>query len=273
LPPGDARIRVAIAHLSTLAIALVVLAVEDRANVSTDGIFAVLVVVVGISVLRTLAVKRRLVVSTLVLDATGTALLLVGTGAPGSAFYVFALAGAFWAACVPRWNSGLTYGLAFALVYAVVVGPLALAGNQLAAAVQDVIALLVVAVLSDWFVRVDPRAMKLTAILDAPPFAADHVEIRGGLERALGVMDMPLEVAIAAGRIGLTAIQAQLLSYLVVGLTNYEIADATGVSESAVRYRLTRLYRALGVRGRKQAARRALELGLAQSVHVRSASA
>ena len=35
------------------------------------------------------------------------------------------------------------------------------------------------------------------------------------------------------------------------------------VSEATVRYRLTRLYRALGVRGRKAAVARAREIGLA----------
>jgi DNA-binding CsgD family transcriptional regulator len=61
---------------------------------------------------------------------------------------------------------------------------------------------------------------------------------------------------------GLTALQAELLAYLMLGLSNQEIADATQVSEATVRYRLTGLYRILGVSGRKQAAARARDLGL-----------
>ena len=59
---------------------------------------------------------------------------------------------------------------------------------------------------------------------------------------------------------GLTVIQAELLAYLQMGLTNQEIADATKVGEATVRYRLTRLYRALGVSGRKAAVQRAMAL-------------
>jgi LuxR family maltose regulon positive regulatory protein len=71
-----------------------------------------------------------------------------------------------------------------------------------------------------------------------------------------------MDVLLAASREGLTVLQAELLAYLVLGLTNQEIADATSVGEATVRYRLTRLYRALGVRGRKAAIARAHEIGL-----------
>jgi DNA-binding CsgD family transcriptional regulator len=86
-------------------------------------------------------------------------------------------------------------------------------------------------------------------------------------------MDISLDVVLAAGQLGLTAIQAELLSYLVLGLTNMEISDATRLSEAAVRYRLTRLYRMLGVRGRREAADRARALGLSGSVKRGSANA
>jgi DNA-binding CsgD family transcriptional regulator len=52
----------------------------------------------------------------------------------------------------------------------------------------------------------------------------------------------------------------------VLGLTNQEIADATKVSVPTVRYRLTRLYRMLGVPGRKAAIAAAREFGLAASL-------
>jgi LuxR family maltose regulon positive regulatory protein len=74
---------------------------------------------------------------------------------------------------------------------------------------------------------------------------------------------------LAASRQGLTVIQAELLAYLVLGLTNQEIADATKVGVPTVRYRLTRLYRALGVSGRQAAAMRARELGLSESLRGR----
>jgi DNA-binding CsgD family transcriptional regulator len=60
--------------------------------------------------------------------------------------------------------------------------------------------------------------------------------------------------------------QIELLAYLMLGLTNQQIADAASVSEATVRYRLTPLYRTLGVRGRKAAAERARELGLGDLV-------
>jgi DNA-binding CsgD family transcriptional regulator len=144
----------------------------------------------------------------------------------------------------------------------VLVVPRALQDHMLVGAFEDGAFLIVIAVLSDWFVRVDRRALELNAALHAPRFGSEHIAIREGLERALGNMDIPLDVVLAAGRLGLTAIQAELLSYLVLGLTNMEISDATQLSESAVRYRLTRLYRTLGVNGRLEAAARARELGL-----------
>ena len=75
-----------------------------------------------------------------------------------------------------------------------------------------------------------------------------------------------LDVLLAAANAGLTVIQAELLAYLQMGLTNQEIADATNVGVPTVRYRLTRLYRALGVSGRKAAIAAARELGLSASL-------
>jgi DNA-binding CsgD family transcriptional regulator len=73
---------------------------------------------------------------------------------------------------------------------------------------------------------------------------------------------VPIDVLLTAGQLGLTAMQTELIAYLILGLSNQEIADALSVSEATVRYRLTRLYRVLDVRGRKAAAERARELGL-----------
>lgn len=272
LSSDDPRLRTLVAHLAALAAALVILAIEGPGLLSVGQILTASTIGLGFTFLRVMSVTRRLAVSTLMLDAVGMALLLMGTGAPTSPFYVLALAGVWWAAHVPRERSGLIYGLTFATAYALLVVPRALHDHMLVGAFEDGAFLIVMAVLSDWFVRVDRRALELNAALHAPRFRPEHIAIREGLERALGNMDIPLDVVLAAGQLGLTAIQAELLSYLVLGLTNLEIADATQLSESAVRYRLTRLYRTLGVSGRLEAAERARELGLPGAIEHRLVS-
>ena len=262
LRSDDPRLRTLVAHLAAIAAALVMLAVQGPGPMSVGQVLIAVVIGLGLSLLHVLNVTRRLAVSSLILDAVGMVLLLMGTGAPSSPFYVLALAGVWWAAHVPRPRSGLIYGVAFAVAYALLVVPQALRDHTLVEAFENGSVLLVVAFLSDWFVRVDRRALELNKALQAPRFGPEHIAIREGLERALGSMDVPLDVVLAAGRLGLTAIQAELLSYLVLGLTNLEIADATQLSEAAVRYRLTRLYRRLGVSRRGEAADRARELGL-----------
>ena len=222
-------------------------------------------IVLGVSALRTATARRPLALTTICLDALGTVLLVAGTGAPGSPFGWFALAGVWWAAHLRRPRSGLIYAMVFAVAYVVLVVPEAVRQHELASAFERIGALMVVAFLSDWFVRVDRRALELNEALHAPRFSPEQIAIREGLERALGGTDVPLDVVLAAGQLGLTAIQAELLSYLVMGLTNLEVADAMHLSEAAVRYRLTRLYRTLGVTGRGEAADRARALGLAGS--------
>jgi DNA-binding CsgD family transcriptional regulator len=207
-------------------------------------------------------------VSTLLLDAVGTAVFLAGTGAPSSAYFFLALAGAWWAAHVPRHHSGTLWASAFTLVYAVLVVPAAIAGGQVVHALGDASVVLIIGVLSDWLVRVDVRAIALSEALANAPAGADKLAIREGLTRAFESMEIPLGVLLAASREGLTVVQAELLAYLALGLTNQEIADATKVSVPTVRYRLTRLYRALGVRGRKDAAERARAIGLSGALNV-----
>jgi DNA-binding NarL/FixJ family response regulator len=269
----DPRLRTAVAHVAALAAAMVVTAVERPPELSDGQALVVFGVVVGISVLRTVNVRRRLSVSTLALDAVAMVVLLASTGGAISPFYVVALAGVWWAANVPRPRSGLAYGVAFAAAYVLLIVPQALREQALAAAIENGVVVIIVAFLSDRFVRVDRRALELNEALQAPPFAAEQVAVRDGLLLALRGMHIPMDVVVAAGRIGLTAIQAELLTYLVMGLSNQEIADATGVSESAVRYRLTRLYRAFGVRGRREAAQFAHELGLAEPAQKRRSHA
>jgi DNA-binding CsgD family transcriptional regulator len=252
----------ALSQLAAMGAAVVLIAVEGSPRPTMAAALTAFVIALGITTLRSLAVRRRLAASTLVLDAIAMVILLASTGGAGSAFYVIALAGAWWAANVPRPHSGRIYAIAFLVGYLLIVGPEAMRAHALGAAAGDAIALVVVAILSDRFVRIDQRALEINEALQAPQFGAEQVAVRRGLMLALPNMDIPIDVVLAAGRMGLTAIQAELLSYLVMGLTNLEIADATGLSEAAVRYRLTKLYRTLDVRGRREAADRARELGL-----------
>lgn len=265
LNSDDPRLRTLVAHLGALAAALAILALQGPGSMSVGQILIAVAIGLGLSLLHVLSVMRRLAVSSLMLDGVGMALLLMGTGAPTSPFYVLALAGVWWAAHVPRPRSGLIFGLTFAAAYALLVGPQALREHMLMEAFEDASVLIILALLADWFVRVDRRALALNEILQATRFGPKQLAIREGLQSALGSMDISVDVVLAAGQLGLTAIQAELLSYLVVGLTNQEISDATRLSEAAVRYRLTRLYRALGVSGRREAADRARELGLSGS--------
>lgn len=262
----DPRVRTLVAHLAALAAAVAILVLRGPGPMSMGQILIAIVIGLGFSLLHVLNVQRRLGLSSLLLDAVGMVVLVMGTGGPASPFYVLALAGVWWAAQVPRRRSGLTYGLAFAAAYVLLIVPQALREHTPASAIGNAAAVIIVAVLSDRFVRVDRRALEPHEAPQAPPFAVEHVAVRNGLLLAMGTLAMgtneiAVDVILAAGRLGLTAIQAELLSYLVIGLSNQEISDATLVSEAAVRYRLTRLYRSLGVRGRREAADRARELG------------
>ena len=262
LPLHPATLRVLVAHVAALlgtAVVLLVGPTDDQLGAALG-----LAMFVGIGSLRVASVRRSLGISTLVLDAAGTALFLAGTDAPSSVYFFVALAGAWWAAHVPRRHSGSMWASTFLVVYVLLVMPGAIQDRMLVHALEDVAVVVIIGVLSDWFVGVDARAIALSEALAQAPAGAEKLPIRDGLTRALGPMEISLDVLLAASRNGLTVIQAELLAYLVLGLTNQEIADATKVSVPTVRYRLTRLYRALGVRGRQAAAARARELGLSE---------
>ena len=100
------------------------------------------------------------------------------------------------------------------------------------------------------------------AVLDASGDEVQPASVRIGLSRAVQGGVVPIDVLLTAGQLGLTAMQTELIAYLILGLSNMEIAEAMSISEATVRWRLTRLYRVLDVRGRKAAAARARELGL-----------
>lgn len=253
--------RVVAAHVVALGVAGATLLIGGLRQDPTETWLG-LGIAVGFTVLRCLTVRKDLVQSTVVLDAAGMVIFLVGTGAPVSPFYATALAGVWWAAHVRRPRSGLVYGATFGVGYLLLVMPQAIAEGLLAESIEDAVVLVIVAGLSDWFVRVDKRALQLNAALTSSSVTSHPVEIRRELQRVLGILDIPVDVILAAAQVGLTIVQAELLAYLVLGLTNREIADATHVSEATVRYRLTRLYRVLEVKGRRQAVRRAISLGL-----------
>jgi DNA-binding CsgD family transcriptional regulator len=263
LASDDPRPWTLLAHLMAMAAAIVILAIQGPSPLTNGELLVALIIAMGFSVLRVLSVAKKLQISTILLDAAGTAVFLAGTGAPASPFYLLALAGVWWAAQLPRRHSGVAYALAFVAAYALLIGPDALHERALVNAFEDGAVIVIVGALSDWFVRVDHRAVELSEALGASPLGKTQLAIRAGLQRALGTMEMPVDVVLAAAQLGLTVVQSELLSYLVLGLTNQEISDATNVSEATVRYRLTRLYRALGVQRRREAVRRALALGLA----------
>jgi hypothetical protein len=237
LSSDDPRLRTLVAHLAALAAALVILALQGPEPMSAGQMLTAVAIGLGLSLLRVLSVRRRLALSSLMLDAVGMVTLLAGTGATASPFNVLALAGVWWAAHVPRQRSGLTYGLAFAAAYALLVVPQALREHALVAAFENAVALIIVAFLSGWFVRVDRRALELSEAPHARRIAAEQGAVRDSLLLPLRTTEIPVDVVLAARGIGLTAIQAELL-----------IWDGTPISEAAPRYRLTWVHRGTGLR-------------------------
>ena len=256
-------VRVLVTHVAAMLAVVVVLLAESFNEGSPQASALELGVFIGFAGLRIVSARRSLATSTLVFDAVGTVLFLAGTDAPSSPYFFLALAGAWWAAHVRRPRSGVVWAIAFVAAYAVLVVPGALRDQLVVHVIEDASVVFILALLSDRFVRVDVRAIELSEALAKTPAGAEKLAIREGLRRALGPMEISMDVLLAASREGLTVLQAELLAYLVLGLTNQEIADATSVGEATVRYRLTRLYRALGVRGRKAAIARAHEIGVA----------
>jgi DNA-binding CsgD family transcriptional regulator len=257
----DPRTTTALAHYSALAASFAIVALHPPLQLA-DQLPVWAAVVAAFSFLRMATLRRRLATSTVMLDAGGMAVFLAGTDAPGSPFYLFVLAGVWWAAHVRPSRGGLLYGIGFAIAYLLLALPIALREQTVSVILTEVIAVITIGGLSDWFIGLDRQALALNEAVRSAPVGMERLAIREGLVRALGSSHVPVDVVLTAGQLGLTADQAELLSYLVLGLSNLEIADALDASEATVRYRLTRLYRALGVRGRRAAASRARELGI-----------
>lgn len=120
-----------------------------------------------------------------------------------------------------------------------------------------------ISLLIDWFMAIERRAVGLSAALrSAEGRLESPIEVRRRLALAAGESPVPVDSLVVAGQLGLTGNQIELLGYLLLGFGNAQIADAIRRSEATVRYRLTSLYRALGVGGRRGAVDRARELGI-----------
>ena len=211
---------------------------------------------------RYLALRFRTGPWIVLVDAVVTLVAVSITSAPHSEFHFVALAGIWWAGrLVPRHGAAL-YALAFLVPYALVVLPGAFLGGALAEAAEDFLTIVVLALLVDWFMAVDRRVLQLGRVLNAGIAQGDSpLELRSRLGVAAGDSPLPIDTLVLAGRLGLRADEVELLGYLVLGFGNAQIAEAIGRSEATVRYRLTGLYRSLGVRGRREAILRARELG------------
>jgi DNA-binding CsgD family transcriptional regulator len=199
----------------------------------------------------------------IVADAGACFVLVAATSAPLSEFHFVVLAGAWWAGRLPPRRGAAVFAAVFLVPYALVVLPDALQRGYLAEAADDLLTVAAIALLVDWFMTVDRRAMALSAAIRSGEARADSsIEVRRRLGLAAGESPLPIDSLLVAGQLGLTANQVELLGYLVLGFGNAQIADAFGRSEATVRYRLTSLYRALGVTGRRAAVQRARDLGI-----------
>ena len=222
---------------------------------------------VGLSLLlvatRYAGLRRGLGTWLIVADAGACFVLVAATSAPLSEFHFVVLAGAWWAGRLPPRRGAALFAGVFLVPYALVVLPDALQRGYLAEAADDLLTVAAIALLVDWFMTVDRRAMALSAALSSGEERGDSaVEVRRRLGLAAGESPLPLDSLVVAGQLGLTANQIELLGYLVLGFGNAQIADAFGRSEATVRYRLTALYRVLGVTGRRAAVQRARDLGI-----------
>lgn len=242
--------------LALLAAALIYVQGLRAAPYSDVRIWALLAV--AFVVLRVGAVRSDLAASTYVLDAMASAVFIGGTGDTGSPFLALALSGAWWASMKSR--RGALYGLAFVVGYAVFVGPAALQSGNTAAVLYQCAFVAAIGVMADRLRERDRSRWAFTVLHHSAESGPESLRV--GLSRAIQGGGVPIDVLLTAGQLGLTAMQTELIAYLILGLSNQEIADALSVSEATVRYRLTRLYRVLDVRGRKAAAERARELGL-----------
>jgi DNA-binding CsgD family transcriptional regulator len=258
----DPILRTFVGQLVAAAGVLVMVRLSGPSVIAAPNTIVGFTMVAGIGFLHCATVQKALRTSTIAFDAVGTAVIVAGTGAPDSPFVMLALAGAWWAAQLPRQRSGLVFSIAFIAAYGLLVLPSASRAGSLPAFVEEVVVLGVVTALSDLYLKIERRSVSLSEAPHVSEFNVSQLDVRAPLAPALQAPDLPVDAVLAAGQLGLTAQQAELLGRLATGLTNRELGDELGLSEAGVRYRLTRLYRALGVRDRHEAASRAKALGL-----------
>ena len=211
---------------------------------------------------RWLALHSGLRSAVIVLDAIGTVIFLSVTGSPSSPFYFFALAGAWWAGHLRPPHGAVLFGVVFVAVYTVMVMPTAIAMHAASAGFEDLVALIIVAGLTDFYLTVDRRAIEMSHAMRKLALSPHDLTFRQHVAALLEAPELPIDAVLAGAQFGLTAVQTELLALLMVGLTNQQLAEALTISEAGVRYRLTRLYRTLKVNGRVEAVARAKALGL-----------
>jgi len=250
--------------LSLLAIAVaLLLGVLLGPERHAAGFLPAMALSIALVASRYLALRFGLGTWIVLADAVTCLLIAALTSAPHSEFHFVALAGVWWAGRLVSSHGAAIWAAAFLLPYVAVVLPDAWQRGALAEAAEDVLTVGVLALLVDWFMAVDRRVIHLSRMLHAGMAQGDSpLELRRRLSIAAGESPLPIDTLVVAGRLGLRADEIELLGYLLLGFGNAQIAEAIGRSEATVRYRLTGLYRSLGVNGRREAIGRARELGL-----------
>lgn len=255
-------LRVLAPNLAALALAAVAILTQPQLRLSeltATSVVLLAVVLLAGRVLAPASLWRHHAV--IAADAVATVVMLRMTGAPDSPFCAFGFAGA-WAAAVRagphggRWYAGL---LSIGALVAILPG--AFAQGMLSEALANLVSVLAVGELADALLMADPRVRLVADALLHAPGTPPGPDVRRRLGAVIGDA-LPLDAVMAAGHLGLTAEQTELVGYLLLGLTNQQISDAASVSEATVKYRLTHLYRDLHVQSRAQAVERVRSAGL-----------
>jgi DNA-binding CsgD family transcriptional regulator len=248
--------------VAAIAAAIVIGALQPL-HLHHDAFPLAFAIAAGLVVSRYVALRYRLGAWVVALDAVFSLVAIRLTDAPQSEFHFVVLAGIWWSGRLLRRSGAAVYAASFAFPYVVLILLESWGRGVLAVAAADLLTVGVLALLVDWFMAVDRRARLLSnALAMAEATATSDIEARRRLALAAGESPLPVDTLIVAGQLGLTADQVELLGYLLLGFSNGQIADAIGRSEATVRYRLTGLYRSLGVTGRRTAIQRARHLGL-----------
>jgi ATP/maltotriose-dependent transcriptional regulator MalT len=193
----------------------------------------------------------------------GLALAMVASGAPDSPLLPLAVASA-WEAGRRSQSSAALHATLFAVAYlaAAALDGLSAPEPQPQLVMETVKTIGLVglgAAVGAAFARRQHEVAAMAFVLERS--AEERADVRVKLARALRNEPLPVDSLVAGAHLGLTVRETELLGFLLMGLTNQEIADGACVSEATVKYRLTRLYKKLGVARRPHAVRLARELG------------